>query len=73
MARPKKVRGRPQRPYPPRIDATPDQLLQAMLSTPPNTKIVEGEYKCSGCQKAVNYPEILYNDNRCSVCHEAAG
>ena len=33
MPRPKKERGRPlEKPYPPRIDATPEQLAQAFFS-----------------------------------------
>ena len=69
----KKPRGRPMKKgYPPRIDATPEQVLQAMFSTPPNAVIEERDYRCSGCGCAVNYPEVLHNDNQCSECHAAA-
>ena len=37
MSRRKKERGRPlERLYPPRIDATPELLVQAMFNTPPD-------------------------------------
>ena len=35
-------------------------------STPPT------EYRCVTCGRAVYYPEIYYNDNRCEPCHEKA-
>ena len=73
MPRREKERGRPmKRGYPPRIDATPKQLVQAMFSTSPNSTIEEREYKCSDCGRGVYFPEIFHNDNRCSECHTAA-
>ena len=73
MPRRKKERGRPmERKYPPRIDATPEQLAQAMFNTTPDAVFDEREYRCSECGREVNYPETLYNDNRCSECHAVA-
>ena len=73
MPRRKKERGRPlERKYPPRIDATPEQLVQAMFNTPPDAVFDEREYRCSDCRREVNYPETLYAENRCSECHAAA-
>ena len=72
MPRRKKERGRPSKPYPPRIDATPEQVLQAMFNTPPDAELEVREYRCSDCGRDVNYPEVLHNDNRCSECHAAA-
>ena len=73
MPRRKKERGRPmKRGYPPRIDATPEQVVQALFRTPSQTELEEREYRCSECGRGVYYPETLYNDNRCSECHAAA-
>ena len=70
MPKRKKERGRPmKRPYPPRIDATPEQLVQAMLSTPADAVFEEREYRCSDCGREVGYPETLYRDGRCEACH----
>ena len=46
MPRRKKERGRPSKPYPPRIDATPEEALQAMFNTPPSTAIEDRESRC---------------------------
>ena len=73
MPRRKKERGRPSKPYPPRIDATPEEALRAMFNTPPSSTTVDSrESRCSDCGREVYYPEILYRDNRCSECHAAA-
>ena len=73
MPRRKKERGRPmERKYPPRIDATPEQLVQVMFNTPPDAVLKERkEYRCSGCDREVYYPETLYAGDRCSECHAA--
>ena len=60
------------RPYPPRTDATPEQLVQAMFATPAETALEEREYRCSDCGREVGYPETLYRDGRCEDCHPAA-
>lgn len=68
-------RGRPaSRRLPPRINATPEQILQALLSLPRDHEwqyLKEGgtEYRCSSCSREVNYPEVLYDDGRCEGCH----
>ena len=72
MPRRKKDRGRPSRPYPPRIDATPEQVLQAMFNTPHDAVIEEREYRCSDCERAVHYPETLYEGSLCQECHVAS-
>ena len=71
MPKRKKERGRPSKPYPPRIDATPEEALRAMFNTPPSTAIEHRESRCSDCGREVYYPDILYRDNRCSECHAA--
>ena len=70
--RPKRARGRPMtKGYPPRIDATPEELAQAMFRAPPNLPIdTEKLYRCVECGREVNYPETLYRDNRCDGCTE---
>ncbi len=66
MPRAKKQRGRPGRGYPPRIDATVDELVEAFFRAPPNAVIEEPKvYRCADCKRTVNYPEILYRDGRC--------
>ena len=64
-------RGRPQeRLYPPKIDATMDELASAALNAPPpQGKLRPKEYHCGACGRAVHYPEILYRDGRCEECH----
>ena len=71
MPRRKKELGRPSKPYPPRIDATPEEALRAMFTTPPSAAIDDRESRCSDCGREVYYPEVLYRDNRCSECHAA--
>ncbi len=73
-----KERGRPGRKYPPRIDATAEQLAKAMLSLPPDHQWeymkpgADTAYRCAACGREVSYPETLYNDGRCEGCHAAA-
>ena len=74
MSRRKKERGRPlKRPYPPRIDASPEEIANVVLnakraprfgSEPKRT-----EYRCADCGQQVYYPETLYQDGRCESCH----
>lgn len=70
MPRAKKERGRPiTRKYPPRTDATVDELVEAFFRATPGTVIAEPtEYRCANCQREVYYPEILYRDGRCEDC-----
>ena len=68
MATEKNKRGRPLgRKYPPRIDATPDEMARAMLSGWPE-ETVPKTYACSNCGREVSYPETLYDDGRCEDC-----
>ena len=73
MPRPKKGRGRPiQRKYPPKTDATVDELVTAFFRAGPDTVIVETrEYRCAACNREVYYPEILHRDGRCEDCFSA--
>ena len=78
MPRRKKERGRPvTRRLPPRIDATPEQLAQALFGLPVNhqwrfEQDGGAEYRCVACNREVYYPETLYNDGRCEECHAKA-
>ena len=64
--------GRPmKRRYPPRIDATPEELAQAMFRAPADMAVdTERVYRCGGCGREVGYPETLYRDGRCEGCTE---
>ena len=68
MPRKRKERGRPARPLPPRIDATAEEIAQVFLRTPPpGPEIDESRvYRCLDCGLEVHYPDILYQDGRCS-------
>ena len=68
----KKERGRPtQLKYPPRIDATPEEIAHVVLNAgrPPKGPVKAMEYHCAECKRQVSYPETLYNDGRCAECH----
>ena len=73
--RTKVARGRPvEKKLPPRIDATPEQMAQAMFALPADHQWQYGPrtvYKCVDCEKAVHYPETLYRDGRCGACKKA--
>ena len=70
MPRKKKERGRPPvRKYPPRTDATVDELVAAFFKSGPLATGGEPrEYHCAACGRGVYYPEILYRDGRCADC-----
>ena len=82
MPRRKKERGRPMRTgYPPRMDATAEEIAQAMFALPPDHQWEyekgggnpsDTVYRCVDCDRAVYYPNTLYRDGRCEDCHEAA-
>ena len=63
------------RGYAPRVDATPEEIAQAMFAMPENHDWEylksEPEYRCSDCDKVVTYPDTLYQDGRCEPCHVA--
>ncbi len=69
-----KERGRPTvNKLPPRIDATPEEIAQALLRASPDRawKYQESKgvnYKCDECGREVSYPETLYEDGRCVNC-----
>lgn len=70
----KKERGRPmERGFAPRVDATPEEIAQAMFNLPENHQWEylqsEPDYRCSDCKREVTYPDTLYRDGRCETCH----
>ena len=70
-------RGRPSRPLPPRIDATPADMARAMFRLPADyqwdyERNGGAEYRCVDCGREVAYPETLHNDARCEECHAIA-
>ena len=63
-------RGRPARKYPPRIDATPEEIARTVLNGGrPKARVKSRTYRCGTCGRAVYYPETLHNDGRCPECH----
>ena len=79
MAKRKKERGRPLgRKYPPRVDATAEEMAQAMFKLPADHQWeylsagADGPvYRCAGCRQEVHYPETLHLDGLCADCHSA--
>ena len=69
--RKKKEQGRPGRNLPPRVDATAEEIAQAMFALPANHKwkYLESkpEYRCTDCNREVSYPETLYRDGTMRV------
>lgn len=72
MARPKKERGRPVRGYPPRIDATAEEIAQVFMRAKPPGPVVDVEkvYRCVACERVVEWPEILYQGGQCDDCRK---
>ena len=68
----KKPRGRPvEKMYPPRIDATPEEIARTVLNGGrPKARVLSRIYRCGACGRAVYYPLTLHNDGRCPECHE---
>ena len=64
MPKLKKRRG-----YPPRIDATMEQIADAMLTTAPPPVTATQDYRCAECERIVEWPETLFADHRCEECH----
>ena len=59
--------------YPPRIDATPEEIACVLLSAGSITGRVSGRnYYCRDCRRQMAYPEVLYQGDRCEKCHKAA-
>ena len=75
-ARRKKERGRPSRPLPPKIDASPERIAGVVLNAKRSPRFgdapTRAEYRCQDCDRQVNYPETLHEDGRCEQCHAAA-
>ena len=70
MPRPKKPRGRPpEKPLPPRIDATAEELARVAMRRPPTPFDSSGNYRCIACTRTISYPGILHEDGKCSECH----
>ena len=69
------TRGRPvEKKLPPRIDATPEQMAQAMFALPADHEWQYGPrkvYQCVDCGQAVYYPDTLCQDGRCGACKKA--
>ena len=67
--------GRPLgRKYPPRIDATPEEIALVFLRTPTSEATnAEHIYRCVGCNREVYYPETLYRDGKCESCTTTGG
>ncbi len=73
MPRKKKEMGRPSRPLPPKIDATPEEIARAVLNAGrPKGPVKAQDYFCRDCKRQVAYPETLYRDGRCNDCHKVA-
>ena len=74
MAAEKKPRGRPMKKgYPPRIDATPEEIARAVLKGGlPTGRVKSRDYRCRVCGREFHYPETLYRDGRCPQCHASA-
>lgn len=50
--------GRPvSKSFPPRIDASPNEKIQAMFNSPPKEDVSDQEYYCSQCGRQIVFPE----------------
>lgn len=59
--------------YPPKIDATTEQIAHAVLNNGgPKGPVQTRDYRRVHCVREVSYPETLFNDGRCEECHRAA-
>ena len=72
----KKERGRPlKKLYPPRVDATAEEIAQAMFATRADHDWEylksEPEYRCVDCGREIHYPDTLYRDGHCEACQAA--
>ena len=73
MTEQKNPQGRPGRKYPPRIDATPEEIAHVVLNAGrPTGPARDTDYRCGVCEREVYYPETLYNDGLCPECHASA-
>ena len=53
---------------PPRLDASPEELVQAMFNSPPKEGVSDQEYFCSQCGRQIVFPEVLHEDGTCLDC-----
>lgn len=67
-----KSRG-PKNRYPPRIDATPEDLATLIFQGPMERGKTQDVYTCGNCGRGVFYPEVLYDDGLCEQCHKVEG
>lgn len=70
MTRSKRAPGRPmERGFPPRLDATADEIATAVLTAPVGRSESEPmEFRCHDCAKVVEYPNTLSRMGRCKEC-----
>ena len=67
----RRPRGRPPTTHalPPRVDGTPEELVQAFFNGKPSDDMdFAMTYHCVSCERTVHFPEILYQDKRCRDC-----
>ena len=72
---PRKKRGRSGPKYPPKIDATAEEMAQAVLQLPARHRSGYRDvnrFRCVSCKRSVYYPETLYRDGLCQPCKAAA-
>lgn len=66
----KRGQGRPTiHPLPPRIDASPEAIASAFFRSPGNMDTTPRKYDCRSCGSQVIYPDVLFDDGKCSRCH----
>lgn len=62
--------GRPAiHPLPPRIDASPEDIARAFFRSSATRDTGPRKYNCSSCGRQVKYPDVLFDDGKCSTCH----
>ena len=57
--------------YPPKIDATAEEMAQAVLQLPAKHRSGYKDLnrlRCVECKRSVYYPETLYRDGLCERC-----
>ena len=66
MTEQKNPQGRPARKYPPRIDATPEEIAYVVLNAGrPKESVKDKDYSCGGCEREVHYRDQDYALNVC--------
>ena len=57
--------------YPPKIDASPEQIAQRFFRRrPDDDDLVMKAYRCAQCKREVAYPETLFEGGLCAECAE---